>query len=144
MGVAAGKLAGYDLSCKTASSDRGGSVVLKDAGVVHMVLAPVQGAKFNILGKTLKYNKLPSPPLLPCWDMMGRGGAESISGAGLQSHPKATKGSSKIQQHDMLSIRDQIQEKMLERVREELGDFLKEKDAWCRNERISANKLSHT
>lgn len=52
----------------------------------------------------------------------------------------------------MLSIRDQFQEEMLERVREGLGDFLKQgelgdfwrRDALCRNERISANKLSHT
>lgn len=52
-------------------------------------------------------------------------------------------GSSKIRQNDMLSIRDQFREKMLERVREELGDFWR-RGALCRNERISANKLSHT
>lgn len=38
-------------------------------------------------------------------------------------------GSSKIRQNDMLSIRDQLQEKILERVREELGDFCR-KESW--------------
>ncbi len=40
MGVATGKLAGFDLNCKTVNLDRGGSVVLKDAGVVEYFWLP--------------------------------------------------------------------------------------------------------
>lgn len=40
MGVATGKLAGFDLNCKTVNLDRGGSVVLKDAGVVECFWLP--------------------------------------------------------------------------------------------------------
>ncbi len=96
--------------------------MLKDAGVIQMVSAPVQN-KFNVPPKTPKYTKFLSASFLPCWEIVGRRGAESISGAGLQSHPKGYQGSSKNSANDMLSIRDQFQEKMLERVREELGDF---------------------
>lgn len=84
---------------------------------------------------------------------MGRRGAESIGGAGLHV-PSQGQGeeAARSSVNDMLSIRGQFQEEILERVRGRTGRFLKQgqlggfwkRDALCRNERISANKLSHT
>lgn len=62
-GVATGEREGYDLSCKTADLDRGGSVVLRDAGVVFGSRARY---KYNIPPGTPKYTKLRTVPLLPC------------------------------------------------------------------------------
>ena len=138
MGVATGKLAGYDLS------EFGQRWVCGAERCRCGSMAPVQ--------VTPKHSNLISVPLLPCWETVGRKGAESISGSGLQSLPKATKRAAhKFSEWHAVNQGSVPREDAWEGYRRtgkflqegELGDFWTKGASW-KNERISANKLSHT
>lgn len=73
--------------------------VLKDAGVGQTFCLPCRAPmQSKSLLAHLKYTKLTLCPRLPCWDTVGRRGADSHSGAVSSVPSQICKESSKIQQ----------------------------------------------
>lgn len=111
-GVATGQREGDDLSCQTADLERGRSVVLKDAGVVFGSRAR---NKYNIPPGAPTYTKhqvSSSPPMLRWAERVQRASVVQVF-----SPIQRISGKQQSWANDMLPIRDQFQEEMLERVR---------------------------